>query len=102
MLRSIDFCIHVTRQRKLRWLCAEVQESVLRERHQRRQILETTDQLNTLRRSWEAEKTSLQQCLEQQERLLNSVSMERKGTLIDICQSFAMKNIHISTRGALN
>lgn len=82
MLCCIDFCIHVTHQRKLRWLCEEVQESVLREQRQRRQLLETTDQLNTLKRSWESEKTSLQQCLEQQERLLGSFRAEKKGILM--------------------
>lgn len=81
MLDCIDFCIPVTHQRKLRWLCEEVQESVLREQRQRRELLETADQLDTLRRSWESEKMSLQQCLEQQERLLNSFSTEKKGIL---------------------
>lgn len=82
MLHRIDFCVHVPRQRKLRWLCEEVQESVLREQRQRRQLLESTHQLNALRRSWESEKMSLQQCLEQQERMLNSFSMEKKGILM--------------------
>lgn len=56
---------------------------MLRERHQRRLLQETKDQSTTLRKSWDLEKSSLQQRLDQQERLLNSFSMEKKGTLPD-------------------
>lgn len=79
MLHCTGLCIPVNHQRKLGWLCEEMQESVLREQHQRRLHQETKDQFNTLRKSWDLEKKSLQQRLDQQDMLLDSFSMEKKG-----------------------
>ncbi|TWW69136.1 hypothetical protein D4764_19G0009350 [Takifugu flavidus] len=73
-------------RRKLGWLCEEMQESVLREQHQRRLHQETKDQFNTLRKSWDLEKKSLQQRLDQQDMLLDSFSMEKKELLETICR----------------
>ncbi|XP_011610195.2 centrosomal protein of 128 kDa isoform X1 [Takifugu rubripes] len=73
-------------KRKLGWLCEEMQESVLREQHQRRLHQETKDQFNTLRKSWDLEKKSLQQRLDQQDMLLDSFSMEKKELLATICR----------------
>lgn len=73
--------IFVFHQRKLRWLGEETQEGVVREHRQRRQLQEAQDQFNTLQKSWDAEKTSLQRRLDQQERMLSSFSMEKKGDL---------------------
>lgn len=81
-------------QRKLRWLCEEMQESVLREQRQRKLLQDTKDQLSTLGKSWDSEKTSLQQRLDQQDRLLNSLSTEKKGISGCMCRSLAMKMIH--------
>ncbi|XP_069559232.1 centrosomal protein of 128 kDa [Brachyistius frenatus] len=63
---------------KLRWLCEEVRDRDTREQRLRRQHQQTRDQLKSLRRSWDSEQATLLQRLEQQEKLQDSLSSEKK------------------------
>ena len=69
-----------TNQTKLRWLCEEVRERVGREQRLRKQHQQTRDQLKALTRSRDSEHDALLQRLDQQEKLLHSLSTEKKGT----------------------
>ncbi len=79
------FCSHLTNQTKLRWLCEEVRQGSTREQRLRKQHQQTRDQLKALRQSRDSEQTALLQRLDQQEKLLNSLSNEKKGVLIKKC-----------------
>nr|XP_024660980.1 centrosomal protein of 128 kDa [Maylandia zebra] len=65
---------------KLRWLCEEVRERDTREQRLRRQHQQTKDQLKALRQSRDSEQRALLQRLDQQEKLMHSLSTERKYT----------------------
>lgn len=75
-----SFCIYLTNQTKLRWLCEEVREGNTREQRLRKQHQQARDQLKTLRQSRDAEQMALLQRLDQQEKLLHSLSAEKRGT----------------------
>lgn len=75
-----SFCIYLTNQTKLRWLCEEVREGNTREQRLRKQHQQARDQLKTLRQSRDAEQMALLQRLDQQEKLLHSLSTEKRGT----------------------
>lgn len=66
---------------KVRWLCQEVQENSRREQRLRKQHQQTWDQLKTLRQSRDSEHAALTQRLDQQEKLLQSLHVEKKELL---------------------
>lgn len=66
-------------QTKLRWLCEEVSVREARERKLRRQVQQDREQLKGLRQSRDSERQALLQRLDQQEKLLHSISTEKKG-----------------------
>ena len=66
-------------QTKLRWLCEEVSVHEARERKLRRQVQQDREQLKGLRQSRDSERQALLQRLDQQEKLLHSISTEKKG-----------------------
>nr|XP_057944012.1 centrosomal protein of 128 kDa-like isoform X2 [Doryrhamphus excisus] len=66
---------------KLRRLHGEVQERGTREQHLRRQSQHTRDELKALRHTRDADRDALLQRLEQQEKLLHSISTEKKELL---------------------
>lgn len=68
-------------QTKLRWLCEEVRERDTREQRLRKQHQQNRDQLKALRQSRDSEHAALLQQLEQQEKLLQSVNTEKKGSI---------------------
>uniref|UniRef100_A0A8C6NJ45 Centrosomal protein 128 n=1 Tax=Nothobranchius furzeri TaxID=105023 RepID=A0A8C6NJ45_NOTFU len=70
-----------THQTKLRWMCEEVRERDTREQRLRKQHQQTRDQLKALRRSRDSEQAALLERLEQQEKLMCSLSTEKKGLL---------------------
>uniref|UniRef100_A0A3B3Z824 Centrosomal protein 128 n=1 Tax=Periophthalmus magnuspinnatus TaxID=409849 RepID=A0A3B3Z824_9GOBI len=67
------------RSSKVRWLCEEVRERNKREQSLRRQHQHTKDQLKALRHSQDSEQADLLQRLDQQEKLLHSLSNEKHG-----------------------
>nr|XP_015803718.2 centrosomal protein of 128 kDa isoform X1 [Nothobranchius furzeri] len=66
---------------KLRWMCEEVRERDTREQRLRKQHQQTRDQLKALRRSRDSEQAALLERLEQQEKLMCSLSTEKKELL---------------------
>ncbi|XP_054618195.1 centrosomal protein of 128 kDa-like isoform X2 [Dunckerocampus dactyliophorus] len=68
-------------QSKLRRLREEVQERDTREQRLRRQSQHTRDELKALRHTRDADRDTLLQRLEQQEKLLHSISTEKKELL---------------------
>ncbi|XP_060947906.1 centrosomal protein of 128 kDa-like [Limanda limanda] len=66
---------------KIRWLCEEVRERVGREQRLKKQHQQTRDQLKALTKSRDSEHDALLQRLDQQEKLLHSVSTEKKELL---------------------
>ncbi|XP_041832259.1 centrosomal protein of 128 kDa isoform X2 [Melanotaenia boesemani] len=66
---------------KLRWLCEEVRERGTREQRLRKLYHQTRDQLKTIRQSRDSELGTLLQRLDQQQKLLDSLSIENKELL---------------------
>ncbi|XP_056150776.1 centrosomal protein of 128 kDa [Lampris incognitus] len=62
---------------KLRWLCEEVRERETRELRLRKQHQQTRDELKALTQSWDSDQDMMLQRLDQQEKLLHSLSTEK-------------------------
>lgn len=71
---------HEPNQTKLRWLSEEVRERDAKERRLRKQHQQTRDELKVLRQSRDSEQETLLQRMDQQEKLLLSLSTEKKGS----------------------
>lgn len=83
MLQIFHFFLHLClnqNQTKLRWLCEEVRDRDSKEARLRKQHQQTRDQLKALRQSRDSEQETLLQRLDQQEKLLLSLSTEKKGS----------------------
>lgn len=85
----------VPEQTKLRWLCEEVRERDTRQQLLKKQHVQTRDQLRALRRSRDSDQTALLERLDQQEKLLRSLSSEKKGTAGCRLQTSAFTDRHL-------